>query len=53
MKSKILSALRAKKDYVSGQELCGQFGVTRAAIWKGIQQLREEGYEIEAVQNKG
>ncbi len=53
MKSEILSALRAGEDYVSGQELCGQLGVTRAAIWKGIRQLREEGYEIEAIQNKG
>lgn len=53
MKSKILSALRAQNEYVSGQELCGQFGVTRTAVWKGIQQLREEGYEIEAVHNKG
>lgn len=53
MKSKILSALRAQNDYVSGQELCERFGVTRTAIWKGIRQLREEGYEIEAVQNRG
>ena len=53
MKSKILSALRAQNGYISGQELCEQFGVTRTAIWKGIRQLKEEGYEIEAVQNRG
>lgn len=53
MKSKILSALRGQDGYVSGQELCERFGVTRAAIWKGIRQLKEEGYEIEAVQNRG
>lgn len=53
MKSKILSMLRASNAYVSGQELCRQFGVTRAAVWKGISQLREEGYEIDAVPNKG
>lgn len=53
MKSKILNILRTKNDYVSGQELCEYFGVTRTAIWKGIRQLREEGYQIDAVQNKG
>ncbi len=53
MRSGILSALRAQDGYVSGQELCERFGVTRAAIWKGIRQLKEEGYEIEAVPNRG
>lgn len=53
MKSRILAALRAQEGYLSGQELCGRFGVTRAAVWKGIRQLKEEGYEIEAVPNRG
>lgn len=53
MKSKILSALRTRDGYVSGQELCELFGVTRTAIWKGMKQLKEEGYEIEAVPNRG
>lgn len=53
MKSKILGALRSAEDYVSGQELCENFGVTRTAIWKTMNQLKEEGYEIEAVSNKG
>lgn len=53
MKSRILEALRNTDGYISGQELCRQFDVTRTAIWKGIKQLKEEGYVIEAVQNKG
>lgn len=53
MKSKILSRLRDESGYVSGQDLCSEFGVSRTAIWKAVSQLREEGYEIEAVQNKG
>lgn len=53
MKSKILALLREKQGYISGQELCEQFGVTRAAVWKAINQLKKEGYEIEAVQNRG
>ena len=32
---------------------CEKFGVSRTAVWKGIRQLKEAGYEIEAVQNKG
>ncbi len=53
MKSEILQILRARSEYVSGQELCTQLGVTRAAIWKAVRQLKEEGYEIQAVRNKG
>ncbi len=36
-----------------GQELCEHFGISRTAVWKMMNQLKEEGYEIEAVQNKG
>lgn len=53
MKSKILHILREQDDYVSGQDLCEKFGVSRTAVWKAINQLKEEGYEIEAVPNKG
>ncbi len=53
MKSEILHILRNQEGYVSGQELCGKFGVSRTAVWKAINQLKEEGYEIEAVPNKG
>ena len=53
MKAKILELLREKGTYVSGQELCEQFGVSRTAVWKAIGQLKKEGYVIEAVQNKG
>ncbi|MCI8327712.1 MAG: biotin--[acetyl-CoA-carboxylase] ligase [Lachnospiraceae bacterium] len=53
MKSEILAALRSADGYVSGQELCERFEVSRTAIWKAINQLKQAGYEIEAVQNKG
>ena len=46
--AKILSALRENPDGVSGADLAGQLGVTRAAIWGRIEQLRQLGYEIEA-----
>lgn len=53
MKAKILAALRETEGYVSGQELCERFGVSRTAVWKAINQLKKDGYEIEAVQNRG
>ena len=53
MKSEILAALRESRDYVSGQELCEKLQVSRTAIWKKIKELQGEGYEIEAVPNRG
>lgn len=52
-KSRILKALRQREDYLSGQELCQQLGISRTAVWKNIKALQGEGYEIEAVQNRG
>ncbi len=53
MKAKILALLRERGNYVSGQELCEKFGVSRTAVWKAVGQLKKEGYRIEAVQNRG
>jgi BirA family biotin operon repressor/biotin-[acetyl-CoA-carboxylase] ligase len=53
MKTKILNILRNSKDYVSGQAICDMLGVSRTAVWKCIQQLKEEGYEFDAINNRG
>ena len=53
MKAEMIRLLREKKDYISGQELCDRFQVSRTAIWKIINQLKEEGYVIESKQNRG
>lgn len=53
MKTEILRMLRETDAYVSGQQLCDHFGVSRTAVWKVINKLKEEGYEIEAISNKG
>ncbi len=53
MKAEMIRLLRESKDYISGQELCDRFQVSRTAVWKIINQLKEEGYVIEAKQNKG
>ena len=53
MKLKILQILKNKQGYASGEQISRQLGVTRAAVWKTINSLREEGYSIEAVPNRG
>ena len=45
--------LRQSDGFLSGQQLCDHFQVSRTAVWKAINQLKEEGYEIEAERNKG
>lgn len=50
---KILSRLRSTADHVSGEELCKIADVSRAAIWKHVEKLREEGYGIEASPHLG
>ena len=49
MKANILKILKDAKDYVSGQELCEHLGVSRTAVWKAIQQLEKEGYELSLI----
>ena len=46
--AKILSALRAHPDGVSGAQLAGQLAVSRTAIWARIEALRGVGFDIEA-----
>ena len=53
MKDKILEILRESNDFVSGQELCRKLGVSRTAVWKNINSLKQAGYVIEGVNNKG
>ena len=53
MKSEILRLLKESDDYISGQQMCDRFHVSRTAVWKAIEQLKKEGYEIEAVRIEG
>ncbi len=44
---------QATGSYVSGEEICRDLGISRTAVWKQIRQLRDLGYEIEAIPSKG
>ena len=52
--AQILTALRSADDgAVSGAELSQKLGVSRAAIWARIEDLRSLGYDIEASPHHG
>lgn len=53
-KERILELFESNKGlYFSGEEIARKFCVSRAAVWKAVKSLREEGYVICAVTNKG
>ncbi len=52
-KQKILALLKNTNGYISGEEISSHLGITRAAVWKHIRALREEGYAVDSVPNKG
>lgn len=53
-KDRILEILQNNSDrYVSGEEIAKTLYLTRAAVWKNIKTLKEKGYKIEAITNKG
>lgn len=54
VKDRVLSTLcKDYGTYHSGQEIAEALHVTRAAVWKAIGKLREEGYEIDGTTNRG
>ena len=52
-KQQILRKLKESRGYLSGQQLSEALGVSRTAVWKIIRKLKQDGYPIEAVTNKG
>ena len=54
VKQQVLAALESETGAdLSGQALADQIHVTRAAVWKAIRALQEEGYQISAQTNRG
>ncbi|MDE5978367.1 MAG: biotin--[acetyl-CoA-carboxylase] ligase [Turicibacter sp.] len=54
LKQEVLTLLEENREhYVSGQEIANQLSFSRTAVWKAIKALKEDGYEIEAISNKG
>lgn len=53
LKDDILKELIKSSDYISGQALAEKFDKSRAAVWKAVKSLINDGYSIDAVTNKG
>lgn len=53
-KEKILEILlNNQTTYTSGEELATGLGISRNAVWKAVSALKEDGYNIEGINNKG
>ena len=54
MRMTIVEMLKnAGKDFISGESIAGELGISRTAVWKHIQKLREHGYEILSSERRG
>jgi BirA family biotin operon repressor/biotin-[acetyl-CoA-carboxylase] ligase len=54
MREKILTELAKNRDlYISGTELARRLGISRVAVWKHIEALKNEGYDITGKSGKG
>jgi len=53
MRSQIIQFLKAAEGYLSGEEISRHVKISRAGIWKYMQELREDGYDIVAVPHLG
>ena len=53
-KNKIIEILqKSNGEFVSGERLAKESGVSRSAVWKVINLLKKDGYLVEGVTNKG
>src|SRR5262245_26749561 len=53
MQERIIQFLKQTDGYVSGEEMSQKLNMSRAAIWKYMQDLRAQGYDIAAVPHLG
>lgn len=49
----IVKILFESKRSVSGQKIAEQLNISRTAVWKAIDRLKDRGYTIESISNKG
>ena len=52
-KNEVLKVLMGEDAPQSGERLARRLGISRNSVWKAIEQLRQEGYAIEAATNRG
>lgn len=49
----LFDILSRESDYISGEKLAQELGISRTSIWKAIQHLEKEGVHVESIKNKG
>ncbi|MBR1368358.1 biotin--acetyl-CoA-carboxylase ligase [Methanocalculus chunghsingensis] len=49
----VLKILDRESGKISGEKISEELGISRSAVWKHIEELRDLGYEIEATQKEG
>lgn len=53
-RDRVLALLKESGDnYCSGEKMSQALGLSRAAVWKAVEGLRQEGYDISSVPNRG
>ncbi|SDC41791.1 BirA family transcriptional regulator, biotin operon repressor / biotin-[acetyl-CoA-carboxylase] ligase [Paenibacillus sp. UNCCL117] len=53
MTDRLIKLFEQSDGFVSGEQLSGQLGVSRTAVWKQIERLKQQGYIFEAAPRKG
>ncbi|MEI0530304.1 biotin--[acetyl-CoA-carboxylase] ligase [Brachyspira pilosicoli] len=54
IKENIISILESNKGlFISGEKLANDLNVSRTAVWKAVKSLKNDGYSIHSVSNKG
>ncbi len=52
-KENVLRLLMEQRESLSGERIARRLGVSRNSVWKAIDRLRQDGYQIEAATNRG
>lgn len=53
MKYRVLELLESSEDFISGEEISRELGISRSAVWKHINSIKKMGYTIVSVPSKG
>ena len=52
-KDRVLRLLQGGEEYISGESISETLGISRAAVWKAVDALRRDGYEVESRKSRG
>ena len=50
---KLFDILSQADNYINGEKIAQELGISRTSVWKAIQKLEKEGIQIESIKNRG